>query len=395
MERQSADRWIGRGDGARQVRPLWDEGWGAERAARRARRLGAYVSASRLLLDERGHAEARLQVQAAGAKGAAHADAAAAVAEAFGVEAVRKARALAVHGDAQAVARFVAALPRVLDYAEQLATQCARTYGRWARSAAAEEHLEWLDERDRRARARQFRAQAFPAVVEVLAAAEDSAAGADVQPERAPWQQVEAIAGGIARYGWVDVREAYDPADVRELLAAAAWVESPAEAAEQLALPFSEQADEAPQPAAAPVVVVIPCSGAKLPTPAEAGRIYTGALHTHARKTADALTAAAGGTVLILSALHGLLTLDQVIQPYNHRWTDPGSISEDQLREQAAELGLADAAEVVLLTPSQYTRRAAAVWPHARTPLAHLGIGQQRGRLTEMRRHPEQYAVAA
>ncbi|MDG9728460.1 MULTISPECIES: hypothetical protein [unclassified Streptomyces] len=65
-----------------------------------------------------------------------------------------------------------------------------------------------------------------------------------------------------------------------------------------------------------------------------------------------------------------------------------------QLRAQAAALGLTGA-DVVLLTPGAYTRRALAVWPHARTPLAHLGIGAQRGRLTALRTRPEEYAPAA
>ncbi|OKI74954.1 hypothetical protein AMK11_35180 [Streptomyces sp. CB02414] len=140
-------------------------------------------------------------------------------------------------------------------------------------------------------------------------------------------------------------------------------------------------------------VVVIPCSGRKLDRPAEAGKIYTGPLHTHARRTADALTAR-GGTVLVLSALHGLLPLKKVIEPYDHTWKDPGSITTEELRDQASQMGLIGA-DVVLLTPGAYTRRALAVWSHAHTPLAHLGIGAQRGRLTALRTRPEEYSPAA
>lgn len=141
------------------------------------------------------------------------------------------------------------------------------------------------------------------------------------------------------------------------------------------------------------LVVVIPCSGPKLEHPAPAGQLYTGSLHTHARKTADALTAH-GGTVLVLSALHGFLPLDQVTEPYDHTWKDPGSITVEELHAQAAELGLTGA-DVTLLTPGEYTKRAADVWPHARTPLAHLAIGKQRGRLTAMRENADQYTTAA
>ncbi|MFF7176869.1 DUF6884 domain-containing protein [Streptomyces pseudovenezuelae] len=167
--------------------------------------------------------------------------------------------------------------------------------------------------------------------------------------------------------------------------------------AEQLALPLDEPATiTVEDTTAAPCgpVVVIPCSGAKLDHAAEAGHLYTGALHRQARKAADALTAH-GGTTLVLSALHGFLTLDQVIEPYDHQWSDPGSITVAELRAQAARMGLADARHVVLLTPSAYTQRAAAVWPQAPTPLAHLGIGQQLGRLAALRTSPEQYTTAA
>ena len=84
-----------------------------------------------------------------------------------------------------------------------------------------------------------------------------------------------------------------------------------------------------------------------------------------------------------------------MIEPYDHTWKDTGSVTVEQLRAQAAELGLTDADDVVLLTPGEYTKRAAAVWPQARTPLAHLGIGQQRGRLTALRESADQYTTAA
>ncbi|MFE5730234.1 DUF6884 domain-containing protein [Streptomyces sp. NPDC056528] len=421
-------------------RPLQDDGWGPRRAARRAHRLAGYLTASRLRLDTRGRAEARIDFTAAAGKGIARTEAAQDLAARYGVETrgiyritrstysgeeriVREPRALTVHGEAETVARFVAALPRVLDYAEKLATLAAHSYGDWSRRPLAEPHLEYLDAAGRRAQARAFRAAAFRVAARILAAAEDTVDVPAVDVTLAPWQQVEAIAGGIAAYGWVDVTEAADPAEAAQLLAAAHRPDAldalheaevldlavrraertaalrDALDAEQLELfpaPVEEPAVEEPVAAGAVTgpVVVIPCSGRKLARAAEAGHLYTGPLHVHARRTADALTAA-GGTVLVLSALHGLLPLDQVIEPYDHQWKDPGSITEAELIAQAAELGIAGAADVVLLTPGEYTRRAARVWPHARTPLAHLGIGSQRGRLTALRERPEQYVTAA
>lgn len=62
---------------------------------------------------------------------------------------------------------------------------------------------------------------------------------------------------------------------------------------------------------------VIPCSGAKRALAAPAGDIYLGSFHRLARRTADALADRHGGQVLIMSALHGLLDLATVIEPYN------------------------------------------------------------------------------
>ncbi|MFD0351896.1 DUF6884 domain-containing protein [Kitasatospora aburaviensis] len=375
------------------ARPLRDDGWGPARAARRERRLASYVGdGTGLQLDGHGAARVRLELAGGPTRAAARAEAGCRFAAAFGTGAAAAGRVLTVEGDPEAVARTVAALPRLLDYTEQLATAAVRTFGAWTQHSSAAARLAAVDEAGLRTLVRQFRSEAFAAAAAVLAAPEDQTAAAEVDGTLAPWEQATAIATGIALYGWVDIREAFDPADVAALLSAATVSpEAFAEPAEQLELPLWDTDD---QPAQDPVVVVIPCSGAKLGVPAEAGRIYTGALHTHARRTADALTAS-GGTVLVLSALHGLLTLDQVIEPYDHTWRDTGSITTERLREQAAALGLATATTVVLLTPSAYTQRALTVWPAARTPLAHLGIGQQRGRLTALRQHPDQYATAA
>ncbi|MFJ8855198.1 DUF6884 domain-containing protein [Streptomyces sp. NPDC102437] len=186
----------------------------------------------------------------------------------------------------------------------------------------------------------------------------------------------------------------YVDTDRLQLLDAAEQVEAPA-ARWPVAAAHGEQLAlfDPATPATAGPVVVIPCSEAKVDHAAPAGQLYVGKLHTHARRTADALTAH-GGTVLVLSALHGFLPLDQVVEPYDHTWEDAGSVTVEELRAQAAELGLTDA-DVVLLTPSRYTQRAVAVWPQASTPLAHLGIGRQRGRLTAMREHADHYTTAA
>ncbi|WP_327359861.1 DUF6884 domain-containing protein [Streptomyces sp. NBC_01304] len=396
MRLKDEGRHIPRGDGSLMRRPRLDDGWGPERAARYARRRRSYVAASRLQLDARGGAEVRLDFpRAAAGKGAARAEAARRIARAYGVQACgvhREELALAARGDAEDVARFVDGLPRVLDHAEQLASWVARMYGSCARRPRNSHHFDALGESGRRAAARAYRATAFRVIVDVLLGPEGIVMS-ELDDELPLWEQAETHATVIGQYGWLEICEAYDPAEAWQLLDQARpfvalierWpVADPR--GDQLAL-FEET------PAAGPVVV-IPCSGAKLDHAAEAGQLYTGKLHRQARKAADAATAA-GGTVLVLSALHGFLPLSQVIEPYDHQWGQPGSITEDELRAQAVEFGLAAAEDVVLLTPGKYTARAAAVWPHARTPLAHLGIGRQLGRLAALRARPEQYTTAA
>ncbi|AEY94363.1 hypothetical protein SHJG_p248 (plasmid) [Streptomyces hygroscopicus subsp. jinggangensis 5008] len=394
MGLRDEDHEIRREDGTPARRPLWDTGWGPERAARYAARCARYVTVDRLQMRAHGHAAVRLDFPYATGRGPQRAEAACAVAARFGVQARpldRSGRALRVTGPAEDVARYAAALPRVLDHAEGLTSWAARMYGECARRPKHADHFEALGTAGRRAAAAYFRAAAFRRIVQVLTGPQPSAVP-EVDPALPLWEQAETLAGVLGEYGWVEIRDAYDPAAAVQLLDDAEQVEAPsarwpvaAAHGEQLAL-FDTAAPAGP-------VVVIPCSGPKLDHAAPAGQLYTGSLHTHARRTADALTAH-GGTVLVLSALHGFLPLDQVIEPYDHTWQDAGSVTVEELRAQAAELGLSDA-DVVLLTPGQYTQRAAAVWPQARTPLAHLGIGQQRGRLTAMREQADHYTTAA
>ncbi|QDN84395.1 DUF6884 domain-containing protein [Streptomyces sp. RLB3-6] len=119
-------------------------------------------------------------------------------------------------------------------------------------------------------------------------------------------------------------------------------------------------------------LVIIPCGSAKLDHVAPAGELYVGSYHRSCRAAADALTAD-GGTVLILSALYGLVTLDQEIEPYDLRMGQLGSVAVEKLREQAQELGVDGAQEVVILAGETYTDAALQVWPNASTPLAGLG----------------------
>lgn len=84
-------------------------------------------------------------------------------------------------------------------------------------------------------------------------------------------------------------------------------------------------------------IVVIPCGGAKLPTPAPASKLYTGSMFQDQLTTA--LTMVSASQVRILSAKHGLLELDQIVAPYDVKIGDKETIHTDTLADQLAKLG--------------------------------------------------------
>lgn len=119
--------------------------------------------------------------------------------------------------------------------------------------------------------------------------------------------------------------------------------------------PVAEQAElELDVAAPAEPVVVIACAAAKLATPAPAAELYTSANFTLMLRAARALADNQGGRVLILSALHGLLELDAVVEPYDVKMGDRGSIAVDVLAEQVAALNLGT---VTTLLPHAYAAR--------------------------------------
>lgn len=124
-------------------------------------------------------------------------------------------------------------------------------------------------------------------------------------------------------------------------------------------------------------VVIVACGGDKAISEGElpAGELYTGSYHWACRKAAEAL----GGHVLILSALHGLVELTDVIETYDLKMGEPGSIDAGAVRDQAAWQGILDA-DVTVLGGEKYVSVVKEVWPNATAPLKG-GIGEQRQQL--------------
>ena len=83
-------------------------------------------------------------------------------------------------------------------------------------------------------------------------------------------------------------------------------------------------------------LVVIPCGGAKLDKPASAAELYIGSMFKDTLRTARAM--ADDADIRILSAKHGLVKLDQIIEPYDVKMGDADSISHSKLQQQITEL---------------------------------------------------------
>ncbi|WP_327411351.1 hypothetical protein OG458_42195 (plasmid) [Streptomyces sp. NBC_01281] len=135
---------------------------------------------------------------------------------------------------------------------------------------------------------------------------------------------------------------------------------------------------------ARPRVIIVSCGGTKSAAeqPIPAGERYTGSYHRALRRAANALTQAGPLTrTYILSALHGLLALHDPITPYDLRMGDAGSVTSEQLHQQAADRGILDA-DVTVLGPRAYVALSRTVWPQLTDPLAGArGIGHQLARL--------------
>lgn len=111
------------------------------------------------------------------------------------------------------------------------------------------------------------------------------------------------------------------------------------------------------------ITYVIPCSAAKLDHAAPARDLYTGTMFRHTLANVERMAAVDNAEglgparVLILSARYGLIDLDTVIEPYEQRMDQPGSITADDLADQALTLGIDWGAQVYGVLPRVYLAR--------------------------------------
>jgi hypothetical protein len=142
------------------------------------------------------------------------------------------------------------------------------------------------------------------------------------------------------------------------------------------------------------ITYVIPCGGSKIAHAAPARDLYTGQMFRHALTNVERLAAldeadGRAARILILSALHGLVELDTVLEPYDQRMDKAGAVSVEVLAVQAETFGIGwdDATErgsqVYAFLPRPYLARLDAA---LRTLYVYVqdvyeataGIGEQR-----------------
>lgn len=118
-----------------------------------------------------------------------------------------------------------------------------------------------------------------------------------------------------------------------------------------------------PDPPYAGITYVIPCGGEKADHAAPAAELYTGQMFRHAlasvRKLAgyDVEEGRGPARILILSALHGLVELSTVLEPYDLKMGKPGSVSVETLAGQALAFGIDWGAQVYAFLPKAYLAR--------------------------------------
>ena len=119
------------------------------------------------------------------------------------------------------------------------------------------------------------------------------------------------------------------------------------------------------------MLVIIPCGGKKAEEPKPAINLYQGSYFKACARFA--LSIAKPDEIRILSAKHGLLKIGQIIEPYDLRMGQRGSITADQVRKQAEDQDLLNEADVIIAAGSDYARVALEVWQHGNWILKGVG----------------------
>lgn len=118
------------------------------------------------------------------------------------------------------------------------------------------------------------------------------------------------------------------------------------------------------------------CGAKKLSGTHRADELYIGQYHKMAMAYAKTFTNA---RVLILSSKYGLVEPHEMIESYEQRMGQPGTVSVQRLRLQAEQLGLGMATRVTVVGGKKYVAAVQTVWPTARSAFLFVrgGMGSQ------------------
>lgn len=137
------------------------------------------------------------------------------------------------------------------------------------------------------------------------------------------------------------------------------------------------------------LLYVVPCGAAKLDGPAPARELYVGAHFRFALAAVEAAAARDGARVMILSARHGLVDLDDELAPYDEKLTTVRAAqlsTRDQLVEQLQRV---NPARVRVWAPRVYVQALGYACAQLQLPVDDelygcRGIGDQRHLLAQL-----------
>ena len=131
--------------------------------------------------------------------------------------------------------------------------------------------------------------------------------------------------------------------------------------------------------------VIIPCGNSKLDTAAPASEFYTGSMFQDSLRTARRLFS--DDRIYIMSAKHGIVKLDKVLEPYDVKLGMEGSIDARTLADSLDEAGIEGT--ITSLLPKMYDKLFTEA-ADGRFDIDHhfegsRGIGDQKARLSKLR----------
>lgn len=114
-------------------------------------------------------------------------------------------------------------------------------------------------------------------------------------------------------------------------------------------------------------LVIIPCGKAKVPEISQAQDLYIGDLFRKVMVCARMLTEPS--EIRILSAKHGLLRLEDEVEPYDLKMGKQGCVRAGLIRRQANEQGIASRVAVIGFGGEPYRKVIQEVWRSAIFPV--------------------------